>query len=732
MPLARARHAERMTLRSYLVLLALATLLPVAVFAVVVGVLLVDSQRDTFRHGAQERTLAVLTALELELKRSISTLEALAVSGTLETSDLQDFRTIATSVLFTQRDWRTINLSLASGQQILNLNRPPGATLPLIPVEDGSVARLIESQKPVIGDMVFGPTTKQWDFAVRVPIVRDGAVQYILSAVIDPGSMYDLLKTQNLPDDWIGIVLDRNGRIVARTVDPTKSVGQLASPSLREALTASLSGWYRGAEGNAFYTSYRRSEATGWTFVMNIPVYAVEQAGRQANALLIAGLLTALALALGLAVMVGRRIAKPISSLAAATQAMGLGKPLDLPAELAVSEVRTLAAALRDAERAIGERQSLIEREKEALRAADRSKDEFIAMLSHELRTPLAALTTAAHVLRMAGRDDERATQARGVIERQTRHMARLVEDLLDVSRVSLGKAKLQRESFDLGELVENLIAAWRAAGRFERHAFTHAIAAVWVDADRTRIEQIVSNLLDNALKFTPSGGKVSLTLRQAGAEALLQVTDEGQGLTSEAISRVFDLFVQGEQGLDRRKGGMGIGLALVRRLSEMHGGSVSVTSKGPGAGATFTVRLPAIVRPRRDLLDRAGIEEPLRMRRVLIVEDNDDTRQMLRAALTLKGHEVDEAADGATGLAVALASPPDIALIDIGLPDIDGCELARRLRASAQNGRIPLIALSGYGQPEDLKRAYDAGFDSHLTKPVAIEELHSAITALR
>jgi CheY-like chemotaxis protein len=220
--------------------------------------------------------------------------------------------------------------------------------------------------------------------------------------------------------------------------------------------------------------------------------------------------------------------------------------------------------------------------------------------------------------------------------------------------------------------------------------------------------------------------------LRQAGAEALLQVTDEGQGLTSEAISRVFDLFVQGEQGLDRRKGGMGIGLALVRRLSEMHGGSVSVTSKGPGAGATFTVRLPAIVRPRRDLLDRAGLEEPLRTRRVLIVEDNDDTRQMLRAALTLKGHEVDEAADGATGLAVALASPPDIALIDIGLPDIDGCELARRLRASAQNGRIPLIALSGYGQPEDLKRAYDAGFDSHLTKPVAIEELHSAITALR
>ncbi|HJQ64058.1 MAG TPA: ATP-binding protein [Burkholderiales bacterium] len=723
-----------MTLRSYLLLLTLATLLPVAIFAAVVGVLLVDSQRDTFRRGAEERTLAVLTALEVQLRSSISILEALAVSPVLDASGFESFRAIATSVLSTQRDWRTVNLALPSGQQIMNLSRPEGAALPMIPVEDGSIARVIEAKRPALGDMVVGPTTGKWDFAVRVPILRDGAVKYILSAVVDPSAIYDLLRTQNLPKDWVGVVLDRNNRIVARTRDPEKSLAQLGSQSLRDALTVSDSGWFHGTtiEGTVVYTPYRRSEITGWVFAMGIPAYVLEQAGKRAQTILGSGLLMALALAFALALIVGRRISEPIRSLAAATQAMGHGEPITLPQDVPVDEVGTLSTALREAARAISERQTLIEREKDALRAADRSKDEFLAMLSHELRTPLAALTTAAHVMRVAGKDDERGTQARGVIERQTRHMARLVEDLLDVSRVSLGKATLQRETFDLSEVVESVVAAWRAAKRFDGHDFSHATASVWIDADRTRIEQIVTNLLDNALKFTPAGRKISVSVRQAGGEALLQVSDEGEGLTPEAMNRVFEPFVQGEQGLDRHKGGMGIGLALVKRLSEMHGGTVLVASRGPGRGTVFTVRLPAIVRAHRELMERKISAQPAAARRILIVEDSDDTRQMLKEALILSGHEVQEACDGETGLTAAAAAPPDIALIDIGLPDIDGYEVARRLRANPANGRIPLIALSGYGQPADVKRAYDAGFDSHLTKPVAIDELHSVISAFQ
>jgi signal transduction histidine kinase/ActR/RegA family two-component response regulator len=719
-----------MKLRSYLMLFALATLLPIAIFAVVVGALLIESQRDTFRRAAEERTLAVLNTVEVKLKSAISTVEALAVSPTLDNPDTAGFRAIATSVLATQSDWSTINLALPTGQQVMNVNRPAGVSLPAIPTEDASVERVIQTRKPAVGDMVLGPTTARWDFAVRVPIVRDGAVKYILSAVVNPASIYDLLMVQSLPPGWIGVVLDRNDRIVASTLG-AKGVGQLAPRTLRNVLADSQSGWFRGntMDGTDVYSLHHRSEATGWAFAMDIPAQAVEQAQRRAQGMLAVGLLTALAFALSLAVVVGERISTPISSLAEATKAMGHGQSLTLPTDVRVNEVGTLIRTLREAEQAIRDRQKLVEREKEALQAADRSKDEFLAMLSHELRTPLAALTTAAHVLRFAANDADKAAQARGVVERQTKHMARLVEDLLDVSRVNIGKARLQREAFDLGETVENLIASWQASKRFERHRVSHAIAPVWINADRTRIEQIVSNLLDNALKFTPAGGGIDLTLRQAGGEAVLQVADEGVGLSAGAMERIFDLFAQGEQGLDRRKRGMGIGLALVKRLSEMHGGTVSVSSEGPDQGATFTVRLPAVSQPYRHAERSAG-DEPVSARRILIIEDNDDTRTMLRAALALSGHEVLEGHDGATGLAKAAAEMPDIVLIDIGLPDIDGYEVARRLRASPSNGRVPLIALSGYGQAADLKRAFEAGFDSHLTKPVAVEQLHGIITA--
>jgi CheY-like chemotaxis protein len=305
-----------------------------------------------------------------------------------------------------------------------------------------------------------------------------------------------------------------------------------------------------------------------------------------------------------------------------------------------------------------------------------------------------------------------------------------LVEDLLDVSRVTMGKAILQREAFDLAEVAQSIVAGWRSAKRFDRHQVKYSTEPVWIDADRTRMEQIVSNLLDNALKFTPPGGRIDIDIRREKNEAVLQVSDNGDGLTAGAIDRIFDLFAQGEQGLDRGKSGLGIGLTLVKRLAEMHGGMVSAASEGPGHGAVFTVRLPAIARPHR-LAEPVATEKHGEPRRVLIIEDNDDTRQMLSAALVLNGHEVREARDGATGLAAAAEVYPDVALIDIGLPDIDGYEVARRLRASAVNRRISLIAISGYGLPGDLKRALDAGFDSHLTKPVAVEQLHNIIMAI-
>jgi two-component system, sensor histidine kinase len=373
----------------------------------------------------------------------------------------------------------------------------------------------------------------------------------------------------------------------------------------------------------------------------------------------------------------------------------------------------------------------LQEREKAALQAADRAKDEFLAMLSHELRNPLAALTAAAHVVKLAQPGSEAAVKARAVIERQTKHMARLIGDLLDISRVAMGKAAMERERFNLAKVVADLINVWRGSGRLERHFVSLGASAVWVDADRARLEQVFSNLLDNALKFTPPGKRVNVSVGPEGDQAVLRVSDEGEGFADGLNERMFDLFVQGERGLDRAAGGLGVGLALVKRLTEMHGGRVSATSGGPGTGSTFTVSLPS-VQPSAEQAPAFDSAPHGAGRQVLIVEDNDDTRAMLHATLAFSGHDVREARDGASGLALAAERAPDIALIDIGLPDLDGYEVARRLRATPGGRRMGLVAITGYGQPEDQKRAFEAGFDAHLTKPVAPERLKQVMAGLR
>jgi CheY-like chemotaxis protein len=378
----------------------------------------------------------------------------------------------------------------------------------------------------------------------------------------------------------------------------------------------------------------------------------------------------------------------------------------------------------------VRERQGLIEREKAALQATDRAKDEFLAMLSHELRNPLAALSAAAHVIKLAPADADASVKARAVIERQTKHMARLVGDLLDISRVAMGKVALERERINLGEVVSNVAATWRASGRLERHQVSVRASPVWVDADRARMEQVFSNLLDNAIKFTPAGKRIIVGAAQEGDHAVLQVSDEGEGLAPELVDTAFGLFVQGERGLDRAAGGLGVGLALVKRLAELHGGSATAASAGRGKGATFTVTLPAVL----PAATAAAPEQraPVPTRRVLIVEDNDDTRQMMQEVLRFSGHDVRTARDGTSGLALAAEARPDVALIDIGLPDVDGYEVARRMRAAPGGRTIGLVAITGYGQAEDQRRAYEAGFDAHLTKPVAPERLKQVMAGLR
>jgi signal transduction histidine kinase/CheY-like chemotaxis protein len=372
-----------------------------------------------------------------------------------------------------------------------------------------------------------------------------------------------------------------------------------------------------------------------------------------------------------------------------------------------------------------------------------RSKDEFLAMLAHELRNPLGAIQGAVHALALMNATDPMAQRATSIIKRQVTHMARLVDDLLDVGRAVTGKIVLKRAPVNLAEAVKASVAAIASGNSNNRGRIDLVSEPVWVSGDAVRLEQIVGNLISNALKFTRGDGVVSVFVGREGDDAVLRVADHGVGIPAEVLPRIFDLFVQAHHTIDRSRGGLGIGLTLVRRLAELHGGGVDATSGGEGKGATFTVRLPTIAAPKAEGAAVAedgngngrATKRTFESRRVMLVDDNHDSREMYRAVLRAHGHDVCDAEDGEHALALLAASeaaPLDVAFIDIGLPGgMDGYELARRIRQHPMGRDVRLVALTGYGFPEDRMQSRQAGFARHLVKPVDPETLHRELSAL-
>ena len=347
---------------------------------------------------------------------------------------------------------------------------------------------------------------------------------------------------------------------------------------------------------------------------------------------------------------------------------------------------------------------------------ADRAKDDFLAMLGHELRNPLAAIASATEILKRTGTTTGIAGQARAVIERQVRHLKRLVDDLLDAARVQTGKVTLNRRPLDLAEAVRQAVCLVQGTGASTPHVVQVDAESVGVNVDPTRLEQILVSLLTNAVKFTPVGRAIRVGVRAEADTAVLVVEDEGIGISDEILPRIFDLFFQGERTAARSEGGLGIGLTLVKTLTELHGGGVEARTGGPGLGSTFVIRLPRVGIP--STAARRPTRGPTAHRRVLVIEDNDDTRDMLKTFLVLEGHDVLEATNGADGLKILINERPEVAFIDIGLPVMDGYEVARTARRQADHATL-LVALTGYGQAEDRQRSYDAGFDDFVVKPV-------------
>jgi signal transduction histidine kinase len=719
-------------LRRRLFILAAAAILPLALMTGIALLTLVNQQRALGERTAIELARALASGVDSELSSSIDVLQALATSLALDNRDLRGFDQRARRVLATQPNWAAVNLADPSGKPLVNTRMEIGSRLPEL-IETRSFQRVVETRAPVVGNLAQGPGGRLF-FPVRVPVMRDGELRYVLSAVVRPEAILQVVMHQRAPEDWVISVFDAANQRVARSRVHAEHIGGMPAPSLRKLMASPASegfGETYALEGDRVYTAYHRL-ANGWTIAPGVPASAVEGSALRFAAIYGSGIVLSIVLGFLAALHIARGINSPMAGLSAAAQALGRRESI-APPRTDIREIRQVADSLAVAadERARGEaeRDALLEREQEAraaAEAANRAKDEFLALLGHELRNPLGAIMNATRLLDHPGIAAEDAARARGIIGRQAEHLARLTDDLLDAGRAIMGKIVLELRAVDLAAAVAQALATLRSGGRLGQHRVVEDLQPAWLQADATRLEQIIANLVVNAVKYTPLGGTISLTVRKEGGDAVLRVVDNGIGMRGELLSRVFEPFVQGEPGLDRSAGGLGLGLTLVRQLAALHGGSASASSDGPGHGSAFTVRFPAIEpRPQPRRAARTGAPAP--GRDILIVEDNADARETLRRLLELQGHRVRVAAEGTSALETLRTAPPEVALVDIGLPGIDGYEIARRVRAGG-GPRILLIALTGYGLTEDRRRTAEAGFDLHLVKPVDYEKLNEAL----
>ncbi len=724
-----------MKIRAYLALMVAAILIPVILFSTLSLNMLLKSEREAALKGVRETARISLVSIDRELTNTQSAVRMLATSPYLADGDLAGFYQQAR---FADKAGATFTaLHDDNGQQLINTSLPFGADLPGPQAAAARVAQVLQAGTPQISNLIRGSVSQALLVVVDVPVTTPGGQRYVVSQGFRVAHFNDVLRQVNAPATWLAGVFDRNGMTIAQISGGGVERGE-ARPDLRDAIRNGTVGVIRNAGNDdmKLYTVLERSALSGWTVAVGVPESEIESAARGALMVSILGLVAAIVCAAGAALFFARRLSQSIGQVAQSAHMLEHGQvvgPSQVSGVHEVDEVQTAIAAaatvvssekqsrlLAEAERTV-----LFEREHEARTMAEqqnRAKDEFLAMLGHELHNPLAAIVNATTVMAHPGTASDAQERARGIISRQSAHLTRIVDDLLDMGRVHSGKILLERRVLRLDQLVANYISGLSHTERPARHVLSVQGAEAWVDADPTRIEQIIANLVDNALKYTPAGGSIALVVEEDCDEVVLAVSDSGIGIAPELMPHVFDLFVQGTRTLDRAQGGLGVGLALVRRLALMHGGRVSVSSAGTGQGSTFELRLPRVPAPQHGEAEAALAVASGQS--VLLIEDNEDGREMMAMMLEAQQYRVACAVDGYEGLRMAALSQPDIALVDIGLPGIDGYEVARRMRSDPVTSMVRLIALTGYGQESDRERALDAGFDAHLVKPVDLNRL--------
>lgn len=580
-----------------------AVLLP-ALLVVTVSVYLLGQQAQELSERRLLQSARDLSAaVDREIGGSLRALAVLAEASELDDGDLAAFHTRAARVAAREPAWQNLILHDVQGTPRLSTQVPWGQLVPP-PNDPGSLRQTVQTQRPQVGDATRGPR-QGWAFAVRVPVVRGGEVRYVLSAVVRVQALAELVASA-LPasDEFVRAIVDARGIVIARTREPERFVGRPAAPAFLARIGAGSEGVMREAslDGHDLYVGFSRAPLSGWTAVIAVPSETVVGSQQRSVAVIVVLSLLLLGGASLAVFVVARRVAQAMASAAdGADRALRGERPQVDSAGIA--EIERLGQALeRSAERLA---RSHRERDQhlaatEAARAdaeaASRAKDDFLAMLGHELRNPLAPIRNGVYLLGRLGPPDPKARQILAMIERQVAHMVRLIDDLLDASRIAHGKFALKREPCELGALLAQVVEDYR--GDFEAARvvldYVRPDAPVRILADATRLVQCVSNLLNNALKFTPAAGRVTLTLAEdAEGGARIEVADTGIGIEPALLSQLFQVFAQAPQALDRAGGGLGLGLALAKGIVELHGGRIEAHSAGADTGTHFVIHLP-------------------------------------------------------------------------------------------------------------------------------------------
>ena len=728
-----------MRLRSHLIALVLAVLLPMIAFSAIVLVMLGRSQRAAAEGSALELSRALVSAVDESLRNTITTLHALATVRSLANDDLRAFYHDARRVVPTQEDWMEVILLAPDGRQLVATSRPWGTPLPYA-AEPASVEMVVASRRPVVGSIARGRVSGVYAIPVRVPIIHGDRVAYVLTAVVKPEAIVSVLARQRMPADWVGTVFDRQKNVVARTRNLEQFLGRPVSPDFVALLDTPATHWKvsRTLEGSTVYTAWAVSSESGWGVGLGIPETVVEAPLRRSLIALAAGGVACIVLALTLAALMGRRITEPIARLAAAAKTFGQRGTL-------VSQDATRVQEVDDVRRAFEDAATLVQRRAAEADEANRAKDEFLAVLSHELRTPLNAVYGWARMLQSGVVSEERAARAVDVIVRQANVQVQLIDDLLDVSRMITGKMRLDVRSVDLKGVVEQALDAARPAADAKDIRIQPVLdpRAGPVTGDPNRLQQVVWNLVLNAVKFTPKGGRVQVRLQRVGSHVEIVVSDTGEGIAPEVLPFVFDRFRQADSSSRRAHSGLGLGLALVKHLVELHGGTVSAESGGAGLGATFVVKLPvALADTTADHVTRASATTPLDGRiahralnglRVLVVDDDPEALELGTAILSTAGATVRVSTTAAKALDILREWRPDVLVSDIEMPGEDGYSLIRKVRAleAKEGGATPAVALTAYGRTHDRVLSLTAGYNMHVPKPVDPGELTAIIASV-